>query len=64
MITKYDYIVAADGSGDFTTIFEALNAALKLGGRRRVQVKPDIYRFDERLDIPSSDPESEVELHG
>jgi pectinesterase len=45
---KYDYIVAQDGSGDFTTIQEAIDAAVEAAGIDTerpvsIQVKPGIY---------------------
>jgi len=58
-MVKYDYIVAADGSGDFVTVEEAVRAAGKLGGRRRIQVKPGVYYG--KTFIPSG---AEVDVHG
>lgn len=40
---KYDYIVAQDGTGDFRTIQEAVDAAAKSRGCRRILIKPGVY---------------------
>lgn len=49
-MVKYDYVVAQDGSGDFATLQEAVTAAEKQRGRRRILVKAGIYH--EKLDVP------------
>ncbi len=58
-MAEYDYIVDAKGGGDFVTIEEAVRAAEKLGGRRRIQVKAGVYYG--KTVIP---PGSEGEVHG
>ena len=42
---KYDYVVAQDGSGDFKTIQEAIDAAMQTAMKRPVSIliKPGIY---------------------
>lgn len=50
MAEKYDYVVAQDGTGDFRTIQEAVDTAMKLGDLPRILVKPGVYR--EKVNVP------------
>ena len=55
-MTHYDYIVAQDGSGDFLTIQEAIDAA-KDGAT--IGIKPGLYSEHFTLE-----PEKDVDLEG
>ncbi len=48
----YDFVVAKDGSGDFTTIQEAVNAVPDLCGTYRTRILVREGRYDEKLVIP------------
>ena len=51
---KYDFVVAADGSGDYTTVQEAINAVpdYRKEGATRILIKKGVYR--EKIIIASS----------
>lgn len=50
---KYDFVVAPDGSGDFTTVQAAINAVPEMrSNRTRIHIKPGIYK--EKLTIPAN----------
>lgn len=52
-IRKYDLVVAQDGSGDFMTVQEAINAVPDYNGQElRILVAPGTYR--EKLVVPES----------
>jgi len=53
MAQNYDLVVAKDGSGDFSTIQEAINAISDYhpGGRQRILVKRGVY--EEKVVVPS-----------
>ena len=49
----YDFTVAKDGSGNFKTIQEAINAVPDLrANRTRILIKPGVYK--EKLTLPST----------
>ncbi len=50
---NYDFIVAKDGSGDFTSIQEAINAVPEMrSARTYIHIKPGIYK--EKLTLPAN----------
>ncbi|GAT63669.1 pectinesterase family protein [Paludibacter jiangxiensis] len=50
---KYDFLVAADGSGDFKTVQEAINAVPDMrANRTRIFIKPGVYK--EKLTLPAN----------
>ncbi|MCC8153357.1 MAG: pectinesterase family protein [Tannerellaceae bacterium] len=51
-ITHYDFVVAQDGSGDFFTIQEAINAVpdFRKSGRTTIRIRTGIYK--EKLIVP------------
>lgn len=53
-IRHYDYVVAKDGSGDFFTIQEAINAVpdFRKEGRTTILIRPGVYK--EKLIVPES----------
>lgn len=53
-IRHYDYVVAKDGSGDFFTVQEAINAVpdFRKEGRTTILIRPGVYK--EKLIIPES----------
>ncbi|MDH6303599.1 pectinesterase [Parabacteroides sp. PH5-13] len=53
-VRQYDFVVAKDGSGDFFTIQEAINAVpdYRKNGRTRILLRKDSYK--EKLIIPES----------
>lgn len=53
-VRHYDYVVAKDGSGDFFTIQEAINAVpdFRKEGRTTILVRPGVYK--EKLIVPES----------
>ena len=56
---RYDYVVAKDGSGDFFTVQEAVNAAVG-GGKKTISilVRPGVY--EEYVSMPESSPRIEL----
>ena len=63
---KYDYIVAANGQGDFTTIQEALSKSSNLQSRlrrlfrkERILVLPGVYPFVEVQGVTDKDARSD-----
>ena len=54
-----DYVVAKDGSGDFFTVQEAVNAAVG-GGKKTISilVRPGVY--EEYVSMPESSPRIEL----
>lgn len=50
----YDFVVAKDGSGDFTTIQEAINAVPDLCGSYRTRILVKEGRYEEKLVIPQT----------
>ena len=58
-VRRYDYVVAKDGSGDFFTVQEAVNAAV--GGSKKtisILVRPGVY--EEHVSMPESSPRIEL----
>lgn len=53
-IKQYDFVVAKDGSGDFFTVQDAINAVpdYRKDGRTRIRIRTGIYK--EKLIIPES----------
>lgn len=53
-IRKYDYVVAKDGSGDFFSVQEAINAVpdFRKEARTTILIRPGVYK--EKLIIPES----------
>lgn len=50
---KYDFVVAQDGSGDFTTVQAAINAVPEMRtNRTRIHIKPGTYK--EKLTLPAN----------
>ena len=51
---KYDFIVAKDGSGQFTTVQEAINAVpdYRKAGPTRILIKKGVYK--EKVVVPES----------
>ena len=58
-VRRYDYVVAKDGSGDFFTVQEAVNAAVG-GGKKTISilVRPGVY--EEYVSMPESSPRIEL----
>ncbi len=53
-IRRYDFVVAKDGSGDFFTVQEAINAVpdFRKGARTRIYIRSGVYK--EKLILPES----------
>ncbi len=51
---EYDFVVAKDGSGDFTTVQEAVNAVPDLCGSYRTRILVKEGRYEEKLVIPQT----------
>ncbi len=50
---KYDFVVAQDGSGDFTTVQAAINAVPEMRtARTRIHIKPGKYK--EKITLPTN----------
>ena len=53
-VRHYDYVVAKDGSGDFFTLQEAINAVPDFRKNRRTTILVRPGEYDEKLVIPAS----------